>query len=316
MSRPTARGLAPAFLYEDEEDERVVYYDLDADSRRHNLLSSPDPASKQVAPRTTAAKARDRFAIALESSGSGASRAGGNSERAKEIFPRPHQPFFHLEVNATDGDAILDTEHQMRAEPFAAQIFSPTKLSAAGLTSGRKAKSDPITAKIRGDIGEAIRKALRKNNRDLTLLRSRGQHLLPQQSSRSAANHHFGAIESVQERPFVIICTDRRRAVTPHSVTYECHVHEVALEVKKRLPSVLDVGSSTPMQRLDVLFQLQTADYLKLGPGKLLKIYEPLHFVPRHMAPGSSNSGASKWFLISTQLAEVVEDVHRCSGGS
>ncbi|RLN86614.1 hypothetical protein BBJ28_00023293 [Nothophytophthora sp. Chile5] len=99
MSRPTARGLAPALLYEDEEDERVVYYDLDADSRRHNLLSSPDLASKQVAPRTTAAKARDRFAIALESSESSesdASRAGGNLERPKEIFPRPHQPLFHL----------------------------------------------------------------------------------------------------------------------------------------------------------------------------------------------------------------------------
>ncbi|KAE9118268.1 hypothetical protein PF005_g8669 [Phytophthora fragariae] len=109
-------------------------------------------------------------------------------------------------TDPTDGDAILDTEHQMRTEPFAPQIFSPSKpVPAAGAIS-RKSKADGLISKVRGSIGDALRKAIRKSNRDLTLLRSRGQHLLPQQSNHSSSKGTVGAIESIQERGHIVVC--------------------------------------------------------------------------------------------------------------
>ncbi|KAG6610753.1 uncharacterized protein IUM83_08166 [Phytophthora cinnamomi] len=52
-------------------------------------------------------------------------------------------------ADPTDGDAILDTEHQMRAEPFAPQIFSPSKPApAAGTKHSWKSKSDGLVSKL------------------------------------------------------------------------------------------------------------------------------------------------------------------------
>ncbi|KAG7388474.1 hypothetical protein PHYPSEUDO_012535 [Phytophthora pseudosyringae] len=210
----------------------------------------------------------------------------------------------------TKGDAIMDTEHQMRAEPFAPQIFSPSKPASTCASTSRKTRDDAVVAsKIRGCLGDVIRKAIRKRNRDLTLLRSHGQHLLPQQSSQSSQNGSIGAVESIQNRPCVVICLKRRCAVTPHSVSYEFQVHEVAVNLEKTTEHVLTEKHSAVFE---VLFQPQTADYLKLSSGKLLKVYEPLHFVAEEVAAGSTSK--AKWFLLSTQLTEVIEDSHHCAG--
>lgn len=62
--------------HEDEDEERVVYYELDAASHTRNLLLSPDAVS---APRAASASAPS-------------ADAGGNNK----IFPRQQQPLFSL----------------------------------------------------------------------------------------------------------------------------------------------------------------------------------------------------------------------------
>lgn len=206
-----------------------------------------------------------------------------------------------------EADAILDTERQMRAEPFAPQIFSPTKPSTGGSSIGRKSKDESCISKIRGRLGDVIRKAIRKRNRDVTLLRSHGQHLLPQQSSHPSLKGTSGAIESIQDRACVLVRLMRCCAVAPHSVTYECQIEEVAAKLEKATPAALTEKSST----LKALFHPHAAEHLKLSSGTLAKIYEPLHFVEKEMAAGSTSK--PEWFLLSTQLTEVVDtsnDIH------
>ncbi|KAH7488069.1 uncharacterized protein KRP23_2027 [Phytophthora ramorum] len=209
--------------------------------------------------------------------------------------------------NSTDGDAILDTEHQMRAETFAPQIFSPTKPASTKSAIGRKSKSDGLAPKIRGSIGDVIRKAIRKSNRDLTLLRSQGQHLLPQQTNPSSAMGVLGAVESIQERAYIIVCLKRSRAVN----SYECYVHEVTAKLKGNTANMIKEKHSMV---LEALFQPQAAQFLKLSPGKMVKIYEPFHFVAEQAADGSTSK--PKWFLLCTQLAEVIEANHSCCDGN
>ncbi|KAG2766093.1 hypothetical protein PC129_g3106 [Phytophthora cactorum] len=203
-----------------------------------------------------------------------------------------------VDENPTEADAILDTEHQMRAEPFAPQIFSPTKPVGGGI--GRKSKDESIISKIRGSMGDVIRKAIRKRNRDLTLLRSHGQHLLPQQSSHSSLKGVIGAMESIQDRACIMVRLMRRCAVTPHSVSYECQIHEVAATLEKTTASALK-GKNLIVK---AIFHPQAAKYLKLSIGTSLKIYEPLRFVEEEVAVGSTSK--PEWFLLSTQLTEVV----------
>ncbi|ETK83374.1 hypothetical protein F441_11669 [Phytophthora nicotianae CJ01A1] len=197
----------------------------------------------------------------------------------------------HAAENPTEADPILDTEHQMRAEPFAPQIFSPTK-------SGRKSKDESVISKIRGSMGDVIRKAIRKRNRDLTLLRSHGQHLLPQQSIRSSLQ---GAMESIQDRACITVRVMRRCAVTSHSVSYECQIHDVASKLEKSTTSALKEEKDT----VKALFHPQAAEHLKLSTGMLLRIYEPVHVVEEEVAAGSTRK--PEWFLLSTQLTEVVD---------
>jgi hypothetical protein len=209
----------------------------------------------------------------------------------------------HENENAMEGDAILDTEHQMRAEAFAPQIFSPTKPATAGMTTGRKPKADAVASKIRGGIGDAIRKAIRKSNRDLTLLRSQGQHLLSHQGSNSSSTGGMTAVESIQERAFVVVCLKQRRTVTPHFVAFECRIHDIGAKLQKTDARML---KDNPSIVLEALFQPAAIQYLKLCPGNLLKIYEPLHFVAEEVAAGSTSD--PKWFLLSTHLSEVIND--------
>ncbi|KAL3661499.1 hypothetical protein V7S43_013259 [Phytophthora oleae] len=208
--------------------------------------------------------------------------------------------------NPIESDAILDTEHQMRAESFAPQIFSPSKPTPGSGTIGRMPRDDAIVAKVRGNMGDLIRKAIRKRNRDLTLLRSHGQHLLPQQGSHSSPKGTTGAVESIQDRAYVVVCLQRRNQVTPHSVSYDCQIHEVAAKLERSIPSVLRGKHS---EVLEAIFQPKTDEYLKLSSGLMLKIYEPLHYVLEKAAAGSACK--PRWFLLSTQLMEVVQGNHR-----
>ncbi|KAJ8569041.1 hypothetical protein ON010_g6217 [Phytophthora cinnamomi] len=206
-------------------------------------------------------------------------------------------------ADPTDGDAILDTEHQMRAEPFAPQIFSPSKPApAAGTKHSWKSKSDGLVSKVRGSVGDVLRKALRKSHRDLTLLRSRGQHLLSQQSNNSSSMGTVGAVETIQERGFIVVCLQQCCAGTSQFAAYKCNIREVAAKVEKTTAASLTKSSGV----LEALFQPQTAEFLKLAPGKSVKLYEPLHVVAEHVAAGSTKK--PRWFLLSTQLAEVVDD--------
>ncbi|GMF24176.1 unnamed protein product [Phytophthora lilii] len=198
-----------------------------------------------------------------------------------------------------DDDAILDTDHQMQAEPFAPQIFSPTKTALSGTTAGRKAKSDATVPKIRGGIGVVIRKAVRRSNRDLTLLRSHGQHLLPQQTSHSSPTGTIGAVESIQDRAFIVLRLKQRHENVPHFASYEAYIQEVGAKLKGSTADKIKDQNSVVVE---ALFQPQVAEYLKLCPGKLVRIYEPLHFVTEQRAVGSTSK--PKWFLLSTQLAE------------
>uniref|UniRef100_K3WCA9 Uncharacterized protein n=1 Tax=Globisporangium ultimum (strain ATCC 200006 / CBS 805.95 / DAOM BR144) TaxID=431595 RepID=K3WCA9_GLOUD len=82
----------------------------------------------------------------------------------------------------------------MREERFETQFFSPSKPNAA---SRKKHKSDPaaVVKKIRGDLGAAVTKAIRRSNRDLTMLHSHGQTLL---QSKDTAVQHAG-LDNVSE---------------------------------------------------------------------------------------------------------------------
>ncbi|GMF24179.1 unnamed protein product [Phytophthora lilii] len=92
-------------MHGDEDDERVVYYDLDAGSHSRNLLLSPDaaPAPSQARAKAAAAKA--------------AAEGGGS-----QIFPRQQQPLFNLggfgdEAEEENPFATLIQQQQQKAKP-------------------------------------------------------------------------------------------------------------------------------------------------------------------------------------------------------
>lgn len=167
---------------------------------------------------------------------------------------------------------------------------------------GRKPKPDGLVSKVRGSIGDVLRKAIRKSNRDLTLLRSRGQHLLPQQSNHSSSKGTIGSIESIQERGHVVVCLQQICMGRSQFVAHECRVQKVAANMEKTTAASLTENSVV----IEALFQPQTAEYLKLSPGKVVKIYEPFHVVAEHMAAGSTTK--PRWLLLNTQLAEVLDE--------
>ncbi|CAI5735580.1 unnamed protein product [Peronospora destructor] len=196
------------------------------------------------------------------------------------------------EENVTDSDAILDTENHIRAERFAPQFFPPNKRASTTNGLSRKLKGDAVVSKIRGDIGDVVRKAIRKSNRELTLLRSHGQHLLPQQSDYSSPTALIGVVESIQNRAFIVICLTRYCGIVSHFAAYECRIHQVTASLEKPTADELKEQHSVV---LEAQFHLQTAEYLKLSPGKVLKVFEPLHFswsTPQ-LVPSENRSGFS-----------------------
>uniref|UniRef100_A0AAV1U9K9 Uncharacterized protein n=1 Tax=Peronospora matthiolae TaxID=2874970 RepID=A0AAV1U9K9_9STRA len=211
-------------------------------------------------------------------------------------------PFCQADENPMAGDVILDTEHQMRAERFTPQVFSPTKPASTSTVHSRKPYGDTIVSKIRGSIGDVIRKAIRKSSRDLTLLRSHGQRLLPKQSRHSSSTASIGAIESVQYRAYVVIRLMRFCGTLPDFIAYECRMHQVTSNLEKTAADDLVKDSVL----FEAHFRPQTAEHLKLAPGNLLKVFEPLHFFLEHVAAGSIRK--PRWFLASTQLAQVIDD--------
>ncbi|CAH0485692.1 unnamed protein product [Peronospora farinosa] len=210
--------------------------------------------------------------------------------------------------NVTDDDAILDTEHHMRAERFAPHIFSPNKRVSTINALSRKFKGNEVVSRIRGGIGDVVRKAIRKSNRELTLLRSHGQHLLPQQSGYSSPMTSIGVVESIQNRAYIVICLTRYCGILSRFVAYECRIHQVTANLEKTTADELKEKHSVV---LEAQFHLQTAEYLKLTPGKVLKVFEPLHFFLEHVPAGSVRR--PKWFLASTQLTQVVDGYHHCA---
>ncbi|RMX64211.1 hypothetical protein DD238_006026 [Peronospora effusa] len=210
--------------------------------------------------------------------------------------------------NVTYDDAILDTEHHMRAERFAPHIFSPNKRASTTNTLSRKFKGDEVVSRIRGGIGDVVRKAIRKSNRELTLLRSHGQHLLPQQSGYSSPMTSIGVVESIQNRAYIVICLTRYCGIISRFVAYECRIHQVTANLEKTTADELKEKHSVV---LEAQFHPQTAEYLKLTPGKVLKVFEPLHFFLEHVPAGSVRR--PKWFLASTQLTQVVDGYHYCA---
>lgn len=210
------------------------------------------------------------------------------------MMPPPLQPISL--GSPVDHDAILDTDQQMKAEPFSPPIFSPSRSNEAH--SGRKQRQGGAALnKLRGDIGEAVRKAVRRTNRDLTLLRADGQSLLAQQGGGSS-----NVVERIQDRGHVIVCL--RAASMSGQHTFECSVHSTTPDAEESCPS----GA----ERVQVVLSPHTVDAVKAAPGVVLRIFTPFHFVPRR-TPVGSTAGTNRWFLIGTQLAEAVERDHVCS---
>lgn len=78
----------------DDEDEHVVYYDLDAGSRQQNsLLFSPEDARKNA----TAKRANAKSKSAASRRGNADSAGGGNraAGHVSEILQRPKEIFHH-----------------------------------------------------------------------------------------------------------------------------------------------------------------------------------------------------------------------------
>ena len=196
----------------------------------------------------------------------------------------------------------------MRAERFAPQLYSPNKRASTTNVLSRKFKGDAVVSKIRGGIGDVVRKAIRKSNRELTLLRSHGQHMLPQQSNYSSLMTLGGVMESIQNRAYIVICLTRYCGILSQFAAYECRIHQVTASLEKTIAEELKEKHSVVVE---AQFHLQTAEYLKLSPGKVLKVFEPLHIFLEHVPAGSVRK--PKWFLASTQLTQVVEGYYQCA---
>uniref|UniRef100_H3HBZ4 Uncharacterized protein n=1 Tax=Phytophthora ramorum TaxID=164328 RepID=H3HBZ4_PHYRM len=94
MRRGGGRRLA---RYEGEDEERVVYYDLDTDSHSCNLLLSPDAVPAPSQPRATSTTTADGL-------------KGGS-----QIFARQQQPLFNLDESGDEAE-------QEEENPFASLL--------------------------------------------------------------------------------------------------------------------------------------------------------------------------------------------------
>ncbi|CEG50117.1 uncharacterized protein PHALS_07843 [Plasmopara halstedii] len=198
-------------------------------------------------------------------------------------------------------DAICDTDQHMRAENFAPEHFSPPKSFSVEAPIGRKA-ADALIVKIRGNLGDIIRKATRKRDRDLTLIRSQGHHLLPEQNSHTKGM--FGVIESIQARAWIVVRLKRRCLKMPDCDLYECQIYEVAADLEKSDASALRKNHVA----VKAQFSIRVTDCLNLSEGQFIKIYEPFHLIKEQLPAGSTRK--PEWFLLGTQLAEVRDSVH------
>lgn len=181
----------------------------------------------------------------------------------------------------------------MKSESFTPHIFLPSKV--VSIPNTRRSKSeDGILSKIRGDLGDALRKAIRRSNRETTLLRSDGQSLLQNQAGR-------GAVERIQDRGYVTLrITSEARSGQDRF--FECVIRSFTPDVKDRCPT-----PTIANEHVQVVLSAHTCEFVKPAPGVILKIYEPFCIVPKAKPAGLSDLRTT-WFLVSTHLAEVVTD--------
>ena len=217
-------------------------------------------------------------------------------------------------------DAIDDTDQQMRSETIDASLFSPSKTSAPTTVSGRKRRpQDAVLAKIKGPLGDAVRKASRKATRDLTLLRSSGQSL-------------FHATDAIDARPRVVFCL-RKAHVLPHHVVYEAVLHQhdqrsggeySQQHNATEPPSPSGVKAKTNhnnhnneafvasnVRRFLAVFKPSVAKFKQLAPGTLVQVFAPFHFVPALAT--ATEIARDAWLLTTTDLCAVVDTHHDCS---
>lgn len=206
-----------------------------------------------------------------------------------------------------NDDVIVDTEHQMREEKFETQIFSPSKLHNPSLARKKqqlqKLNAAAVASKIRGELGEAVARAIRKTTRDLTMLHSHGQTLIEQSRETTTS----AGLDRVQDRDHTVIRLRRHRQSQSQQqqessgnlMVYDASIHTLSPEVQ---------APCKEKARVRVAFSSQAASQLKLKPNALVKIYAPFHFIPLAQPAGSSNAvgRSSKWLLVGTTLSEVI----------
>lgn len=199
-------------------------------------------------------------------------------------------------------DAIADTAVEMRAEAFEMQFFSPSKLASAAAARRRSLKPESAAAasKIRGELGDAIARAIRKTTRDLTLLHAHGQTLLEQQ-------HRDGnglRLDRVQDRESTVVRLLRQRqesAETGDRIVFDATVDDLSADLAAALPCPVNT-------RVRVAFSSQTASQLSLERHARVRIYAPFHFIPLELAPGSApRRSPPKWLVLGTALSELVK---------
>ncbi|KAI9921358.1 hypothetical protein PsorP6_000459 [Peronosclerospora sorghi] len=103
-----------------------------------------------------------------------------------------------------------------------------------------------------------------------------------------------------------MICLKRFHGASSRYAAYECLIREVT----GNLPVAIQIADKLKEKEsvtLEAHFHPQIADYLKLSVGKLVRIFEPIHSVPEHVAVGSVSK--PKWFLVHTKLTQTSLDV-------
>ncbi|KAG6971955.1 hypothetical protein JG687_00001746 [Phytophthora cactorum] len=108
-----------------EDDERVVYYDLETDSHSRDLMLSPDAVSAPAQPRvatTTATKA--------------AGEGGGS-----QVFPRQQQPLFNLDDSGDEAEGVEENpfatllQQQQQTQQTATLAAEADEAACVGTTS-------------------------------------------------------------------------------------------------------------------------------------------------------------------------------------
>lgn len=208
-----------------------------------------------------------------------------------------------------NDDAIADTELQMREEKFETQIFSPSKLnnqSALARKKQQKPNAAVTASKIRGELGEAVARAIRKITRDLTMLHSHGQTLIEQSSGSMLVG-----LDRVQDRGFTVVRLRHKRSRQPQQQEQkessgDLTVYDACIQrLSPDLQAPCDEKS-----RIRVAFSAQIATQLRLQKDAHVKIYAPFHFIPLVQPVGSLSAlKRPKWLLVGTTLAEITTSV-------